>query len=83
MFDAPQTPESARAFLKRLGFLKQRRVLEGEERDKILTMLRLIEPEVSNNQRFWTKSWTVGNVSYVLTSGEGIDELEEIIKDDI
>jgi hypothetical protein len=80
MFD---TPEQARAFLKRAGLLNTRRVIEGEEREKTLTMLRLIKSEVSNNQRFWTESWTVGNISYALTTGEGIDELTEIIEDDI
>jgi hypothetical protein len=78
-----QSSKEAREFLKRLGYLKQMRVLEGEEREKTLTMLRLMPGKSSNNQRYWTESWTVGNISYELTTGEDLDELVEIIEDDI
>ena len=77
------TAEEARAFLKRCGLLKKRRVIEGEERSKLITMLNLIGPgEQSNNQRFWSETWVVGNITYCLTTGEDVDELEEIIEDD-
>lgn len=77
------TSQQARAFLKRMGYLTKMRVLQGEEREKILTMLRLIEPEVSNNQHLWSESWTVGNTRYELVTGSGVDELIEITEDDI
>lgn len=77
------TPEQATEFLKKMGWLKPSRVVQGEEREKLLTMLRLMPSESSNNQRFWSESWQVGNKTYVHTTGEGIDELEEIIEDDI
>lgn len=77
------TPEQARAFLKRLGLLKQRRILEGQELAQVLTMLRLIGPgEMSNNQHVWTISWRVGNVEYNYHSGDGFEELEEVIDDE-
>lgn len=70
--------------LASLGLLDQRRSLEGEERDKVLTMLRLIGPgEQTNNQRVWTESWTVGNITYNYHVGEEFDELEEVTPYDI
>jgi hypothetical protein len=77
------TEQQARAFLKKAGLLNTTRVLEGYEREKTLTMLRLIESEVSNNQHLWCESWTVGNVKYELVTGAGVDDLLEIIEDDI
>lgn len=78
------TREEARAFLKRCGLLKTTRILEGEERKQVETMLCLIGPgEDSNNQRFWTEQWVVGNITYQHTTGEGVDELAEITEDDI
>lgn len=78
-----QTREEARAFLKSLGYLKKIRVIEGAERDQVLTMLALVPHESSNNQRFWTDSWIIGNIRYDHTTGEDLDELVEIIEDDI
>lgn len=79
-----KTREEARAFLKRCGLLKTTRILEGEERTQVETMLRLLGPgEDSNNQRFWTEEWVVGNKTYQHTVGEGVDELAEITEDDI
>ena len=83
MFDAPQTPESARAFLKSLGLLKKTRVLLGEEREKMFTMLRLMPSESSNNQHLWTETWMIGNVMYEHVVGDGVDDLVETIEDDI
>ena len=77
------TPEEARALLKSLGLTKKRRVIEGEERDKVLTMLRLLGPgEQTNNQRVWTESWRIGDVEYNIHSGEEFEELEEVIDDE-
>ena len=72
-----------RAWLKELGYLKRMRILEGEERERVLTMLRLIPSLSSNNQRYWTETWSVGGIGYEHTTGEGVDELVEIIDDDI
>jgi hypothetical protein len=80
---APKTPEEARAFLKSLGLLKKRRILEGEELERVLTMLRMMGPgEQTNNQRVWTESWRVGNIEYNIHSGENFEELEEVIDDE-
>jgi hypothetical protein len=63
--------------------LKKRRIIEGEEREQVLTMLRLLGPgEQSNNQHVWTESWRVGNVEYNIHTGEKFDELEEVIDDE-
>ena len=79
-----KTREEARAFLKRAGLLKTTRILEGEERKQVETMLRLLGPgEESNSQRFWTEEWVVGDKTYHHTTGEGIDELSETTEDDI
>lgn len=81
--DVTKDPESARRFLKGLGLLKKRRVIEGEEREQVLTMLRLLGPgEQSNNQRVWTESWRVGNIEYNSHTGEEFEELEEVIDDE-
>lgn len=71
------------AILKRLGLLKKRRIIVGEEREQILTMLRLMDGVSSNNQHTWTETWQVGNITYNFHEGIGFDELEEIIEDDI
>jgi hypothetical protein len=77
------TPEQARDFLKKLGIFKKRRILEGEELEQVLTMLRLLGPgEQSNNQHVWTESWRVGNIEYNIHSGENFEELEEVIDDE-
>lgn len=79
----PKTKEEAIAFLKSIGALKKRRIIEGEEREKVMTMLSLIGPgETSNSQRFWSETWIVGNITYSHTTGEGIDELEEVTEDE-
>ncbi len=77
------TPEEAGAFLKSLGLLKKRRILQGEELERVMTMLRLIGPgEQSNNQHVWTESWRVGNIEYNIHCGENFEELEEVIDED-
>ena len=78
-----KTHQEARAFLKKLGLLKTTRILVGEEREKVETMLRLIPCESSNNQRLWTDEWVVGDITYQHITGEGVDELAEITEDDI
>jgi len=76
-------PEKLVAFLKSLGLLKKRRILQGEELEQVLTMLRLMGPgKESNNQHVWTESWRIGNVEYNYHTGSGINELEEVIDDE-
>lgn len=78
-----EDPTYARQFLKSCGLLKQERILEGEEREQVFTMLALLPPpESSNNQRFWTDEWVVGDKKYQHTVGEGVDELCEITEDE-
>jgi hypothetical protein len=77
------TPEEAYALLKSLGLTKRRRIIVGEEQERILTMLRLLGPgEQTNNQRIWTESWRVGNIEYNIHSGDKFEELEEVIDDE-
>jgi hypothetical protein len=78
----PRTKEQARAMLKTLGLLKTHRVLEGKEREKTFTMLRLMPSTQSNNQHLWCESWTVGNIQYDHVIGNGVDELVEITDDE-
>jgi hypothetical protein len=70
-------------FMKSIGAFKKRRIIEGEEREQVLTMLRLLGPgEQTNNQHIWTESWRVGNIEYNIHTGEKFDELEEVIDDE-
>jgi len=78
-----KTREQARAFLKRCGLLKKERILQGQERKQTLTMLRLMPSETSNNQHLWCETWKVGNITYDLLIGDGVDDLIETIEDDI
>ena len=80
-FASKMTKSQARAFLKSIGLLKKMRVIEGAEREKTLTMLRLVPSESSNNQHLWTETWRVGDVTYDLVSGTGVDELIETTED--
>lgn len=78
------TPEQAYAMLKSLGLTKKRRIIDDPvEQEQILTMLRLMGAgEQSNNQHVWTESWRVGNIEYNIHSGDGFEELEEVIDDE-
>ncbi len=78
----PRTKEEARAWLKALGFLRTQRVIEGDEREKTFTMLRLLPSTHSNNQHLWCESWRVGNITYDHLTGDGVDELVEITEED-
>ena len=78
-----KTKEEARARLKSLGLLNTRRILQGAEREKVFTMLRLLPSTESNNQHLWCESWQVGNITYDYVTGNGVDELVEITEEDI
>lgn len=76
-------PVKLREFMKRIGAFKKRRILEGEERETVATMLRLLGPgEDSNNQHLWTEEWVIGNITYQYITGSGVDELVEITEED-
>ena len=64
-----KTKEEAIELLKSIG-MKNRRVLEGDEREHILTLLALLEPtDVSNNQRTFTETYLHAGKEYELTWG--------------
>lgn len=79
---APKSKEEAIARLKELGLLKTYRYLNGYEREQVETMLALVPYEDSNNQRFWCRTWKIGNITYNHYSGHDIDELEEVTEDE-
>ena len=74
-----KTKEEALAFLRSAGLLKKHRTIIGDEREQVMTMLKLVPYEDSNNQRFWCRSWKVGDITYKHYTGSGMDELEEEI----
>ena len=84
--------EEALAFLRSIG-MKQRRTLEGSEREHMLTLLALIEPtDSSNNQRTFTETYHHAGKEYELTWGfddagpapliEEVSELQDDIQQD-
>lgn len=77
------TPEQAHAFLRKVMGPEQR-IIEGVEREHLLTVFNLLEPtEETNNQRSWTTVYEHAGKTYHLTTGDGWDELAEILPDDI
>lgn len=74
--------DEARAFLRKvMGPL--RRIIEGEEYDKIMLLILLSEPnQTFNNQRTWTDRHLIGDTEYdVIYEDFGKTTLEEILKD--
>lgn len=77
------TPEEARAWIRKV-MGPERRKIEGTEREHMLTVFKLLEPiESTNNQRSWTTVYEHAGKTYHLTTGDGWDELAEILPDDI
>ena len=77
------TPEQAHAFLRKVMGPEQR-IIEGVEREHLLTVFNLLEPtEESNNERSWISVYEHAGNTYHLTTGDGWDELAEILPDDI
>ena len=74
--------EEARAFIhKVMG--PPRRVLEGTEREHMLTVLRLIEPvKTTNNQRAFTDEYIHAGKMYDVHYFDDETVVEEILKDD-
>jgi hypothetical protein len=61
-----------------------RRTLEGDEREHMLTVLRLIEPiSSSNNQRSFTEEYEHAGKKYDVHYFEGETVVEEYLEDDI
>lgn len=76
------TPEEARAWIRRV-IGPPRRVLEGAEKEHMLTVFRLLEPfETSNNQRSFTEEYRHANKIYHVHYFEGETEVEELIEDE-
>jgi len=76
------TKEEAKAFIRRvMGPTK--RTLEGQEKENMLTLFRLVEPiESTNNQRSFTNEYLhAGKTYYVHYFGNDI-EVEEVLPDD-
>lgn len=77
------TKEEARAFIRKV-MGPERRNIEGDEKEHLLTVFRLIEPiSSSNNQRSMTDIYAHANKVYHVTYFEGDTEVEELIEDDI
>jgi len=77
------TPEEARAFIRKV-MGPPRRVLEGSEREHMLTVFGLLEPiDSSNNQRSWTNVYEHAGKTYHVHYFEDETEVEEILPDDI
>jgi hypothetical protein len=64
-----KTKEEAYDFLVRAGIIRPKeRVLEGQEKDEMMLILKLLTPyESSDNQRFWTDEYIYGNNRYSVT----------------
>lgn len=76
-------PEKLKKFLRAVMGPEQR-IIEGQEREHLLTVFSLITPtEETNNQRSWTTVYEHAGKKYHLTTGDGWDELAEILPDDI
>ena len=61
------TPEEAQAFIRKV-MGPPRRVLEGAEREQVLTMLALIGPTVTtNNQHSWSEDYVQGGKHWCVT----------------
>ena len=76
------TPEQAKAFIRQI-MGPPRRVLEGQEREHMLTIFQLIDPiDVSNNQRSFTEEYEHAGKTYYVHYFEGETEVEEILEDE-
>ncbi len=73
----------AKAFIRRV-MGPPKRLLEGAEKEHMLTLFRLIEPiETTNNQKSFTDEYHhAGKIYFVHYFGNEV-EVEEVLKDDI
>jgi hypothetical protein len=76
------TPDEARAFLHRI-MGPPKRVLEGTEREHMLTVLRLVEPiRSTNNQRSFTDEYLHAGKMYDVHYFEGGTVVEEYLDEE-
>lgn len=77
------TPEEARAWIRKV-MGPETRLLEGEEKEHMLMVFRLIEPVgSSNNQRTWTDVYQhAGKTYHVHYWDKDNTDVEEIIADE-
>lgn len=76
-------PIKLKEFMRSVMGPKQR-IIEGQEREHLLTVFNLIAPvDETNNQRSWTTVYEHAGKTYHFTTGDGWDELAEILPDDL
>ena len=77
------TPEEAKAFIRKVMGPPKRR-LEGKERENIWLLIKLTTPvRESNNQRFWTEEYLIGNRRYDVTYGLEDNPIIEVYENEI
>lgn len=77
-----KTVEEARAFIRKV-MGPNRRVLEGAEREHMLTVLRLVEPiRTTNNQRSFTDEYIHAGKMYDVHYFDDETVVEEILEDE-
>ena len=77
-----KTVEEARAFIRKV-MGPDRRVLEGVEREHMLTVLRLVEPiRTTNNQRSFTDEYIHAGKMYDVYYFDDETVVEEILEDE-
>jgi hypothetical protein len=78
-----RTVEEARAFIRQIMGPPKRK-LEGEEKEHMLTVFKLIEPiRQTNNQRSFTDEYLHAGKMYDVHYFENEIEVEEYLEDDI
>ena len=76
------TPEKARAFIRAV-MGPSKRVLDGDEREHMLTVFSLLEPvSQSNNQRSFTDEYEHEGKTYYVHYFENEVEVEEVLPDE-
>jgi hypothetical protein len=77
-----RTVEEAKAFIRKV-MGPPRRVLEGAEREHMLTVLRLVEPiRSTNNQRSFTDEYVHAGKMYDIHYFDDETVVEEILEDE-
>jgi hypothetical protein len=80
---AAMTPDEASAWIRRV-MGPPRRVLEGAEREQVLTMLALIGPTVTtNNQHSWSEDYVQSGRHWCVTYFPGNEVIVEEIERDL
>jgi len=75
-------PAKLKEFMRKVMGPPQR-IIEGQEREHLFTVFNLLDPiEETNNQRSWTSVYEHAGKTYHYTTGDGWDELAEILPDD-